>query len=698
MEQLNAILRAQGMKELSAPERATAVEPVVAKQPLEISPVLPSSSATASEKPIETKAEPVREPVKEQQNINSMLDSLTGILASTTNKTKICKVKVYANWNDNDAEIYKQFSKMMQHHFDADDDGQQQAKRVGGGGTAKTLPRAVWNNRIELTTNENQADYFIVINFLPESIHQRILNQQHRPIPLNRTLYLSMESRENRSWFPARARELLSTDKEPLYLDACQRNNAEWTLPRTYQQLLHAQVPNKDLKNRICALISGESRLSGHRLRLDFLHYLDTDPEFQASGIQLDLYGKGHQSDAFKNIYRGELKGEEGKYEFYSPYPYCFAGENSMLRWNNTEKFFDPQLTSTLPIYMGPPPTDVIDHDSYIQLDPNDFAKSKKIIMDAFANNEFSKRLPAMQRARLQILNSIQMWATVDRMLSTTAWYKANITDIPQFQRRLVYNLDRRPDRYLKFRNDIQKAENDVGLPKDSFVFERVPAVDGTKLVWNNHMEAMFRVPKEFKAIRNFDGMTHGYAPGVLGCALTHILKWSTQAKKFEATGRDPSQNEVWMTCEDDMCPSDFFMAKLIRLWNSVKNDPNWDIIYLSAVDMRDEYYNQGDQSDYMVNDYVMRLKFPKRYYGSGTGSFLIRSSAAVKLVKLIQEQRVMQAIDHFMLDNFDSLVCYMAKPLLFIHSGNDTDIQRSSKTTKDVTKCMRPDDFKPTS
>jgi GR25 family glycosyltransferase involved in LPS biosynthesis len=227
-----------------------------------------------------------------------------------------------------------------------------------------------------------------------------------------------------------------------------------------------------------------------------------------------------------------------------------------------------------------------------------------------------------------------------------------------------------------------------VGWPKDSLASRvvRRSAVEGRALVWNDELEAQFYYDEKtpFRPKRFFG--PHQYAGPVIGCALTHMKIWLDME-----SGKLPDL--VWVN-EDDPIPAPRALIRIYPILCYLLNHKSdWDFCYMSAVDMQNIY----PKEDIFVHDNIQWLRKPDRYHGSGTASYIIQRSGAVKLLNHLRKNRCQQPIDHEMINCFDNCRAYIARPLVMIHPGDDTDIQGATDSRIRPVGYQRKSDTLPT-
>ena len=73
------------------------------------------------------------------------------------------------------------------------------------------------------------------------------------------------------------------------------------------------------------------------------------------------------------------------------------------------------------------------------------------------------------------------------------------------------------------------------------------------------------------------------------------------------------------------------------------------------------------------------------RLHGGGTFGYVIRPKGAQKLLELVDKIGIQQPIDHFMIDQFDTLCVYKTVPHLAKAFNTDTDIQNCTTKIEDM-------------
>ena len=186
--------------------------------------------------------------------------------------------------------------------------------------------------------------------------------------------------------------------------------NIDWNVNQTYRQLSD-HTPEKT--KLFSTIQTWKAYHPGHKLRHRFLK------TFLNGFKGLDIYGNLKQGDDFLyENYKGLLPVREKELGIM-PYKYHFCCENSEVDNYFTEKICDALVCEALPLYWGCPNLDkFLPEDCYIRLPLDDPERSLEVIRKAIEGNEWEKRLPAIREAKRRILNELQMFPTLDKILS----------------------------------------------------------------------------------------------------------------------------------------------------------------------------------------------------------------------------------------------------------------------------------------
>lgn len=182
-----------------------------------------------------------------------------------------------------------------------------------------------------------------------------------------------------------------------------------WHLLRSYKELTSItirQVGHK--KDELVWITSNKRGFEGQKVRMIFKDYLD------ASKFKFHLYGTGFQSihDKFNGLF---------------PFKYALAIENYSIDHYWTEKFADCLLSWCLPFYWGAGNIeDYFSPECFIRINIYEPDKALEIIQKAIENNEWEKRLSAIEQARNKILNEYQFFPYVAKMIKEDSFMNSN--------------------------------------------------------------------------------------------------------------------------------------------------------------------------------------------------------------------------------------------------------------------------------
>jgi hypothetical protein len=110
----------------------------------------------------------------------------------------------------------------------------------------------------------------------------------------------------------------------------------------------------------------------------------------------------------------------DDKAEALDPYRYHLVIENFIGPHHWTEKLADVFLGAALPFYCGcPNAAEYFPPESFIPLDIDDVAGSARRIRQAIADDEYSKRLPAILEARHLVLERYNLFAVLAREIES---------------------------------------------------------------------------------------------------------------------------------------------------------------------------------------------------------------------------------------------------------------------------------------
>jgi len=281
------------------------------------------------------------------------------------------RIKMLCNWCDS-KQLCEEWSNMCDYNF-------------------------IWKN-IEITWEED-VDYYVIINaprvndyFIPE-----------------KTIIFQMEpwvDDPSKNW-GVRTWKQWSEPKDSDFLAVRGRksnchNNAFWQLEGKINSL------KLDVKyNTLSTIVSKKYYDIGHKLRIKFLHFLESKGD-----IPLDIYGNDH----FKN-YKGPLTPYIDKSKGLCTYKYYFMMENCFEPNFITEKIWEPILCETLCFYYGCPNiTDYVDSRAFVQLS-GDFEQDYLLIKKSIEEDLWSQRIEFIKQMKEKIIHELAFFPVVSKII-----------------------------------------------------------------------------------------------------------------------------------------------------------------------------------------------------------------------------------------------------------------------------------------
>jgi len=206
-----------------------------------------------------------------------------------------------------------------------------------------------------------------------------------------------------------------------------------WFVNRTFDELTTCAMPEK---TRPLSWIVGNCRdLPGHIKRYTFLHAVQALP-----GLDIDLYGRAVRPIA-------------DKWDGLAPYRYSIAAENTDSPDYWTEKVADCFLSWTVPFYYGCENLEkYFPADSFIRIDINRPKEALEIIQRTLNEDDWLRRLPALEEARQRVLYEHQIFPYLSKLIKAEPSGNLPRIDrtIPAYRRsfrtrmrRLIYKIRR---------------------------------------------------------------------------------------------------------------------------------------------------------------------------------------------------------------------------------------------------------------
>lgn len=233
-----------------------------------------------------------------------------------------------------------------------------------------------------------------------------------------------------------------------------------------------------------------------------------------------------------------------------------------------------------------------------------------------------------------------------------------------------VINLDRRPDRFLKFMEGKNKSV-------DILEWVRVSAIDGSKDL----------DPGDTQLQRLFDSCDFNMRMGMVGCALSHINLW---IKLLYDEGGAGGAGSGWFIVEDDITLVKDFTRKLIRV-GKLAIQQGAELVYLGHH-LRPQYRVDGGwnspDGEPVINQWSSDRSLKESM--GGTGGYWISQTGARKLLEWIDSRGVTNGIDTIQQKAADVVKTFYAFPHLIysdcaFEGGPkiDSDIQYNYESLK---------------
>jgi len=171
--------------------------------------------------------------------------------------------------------------------------------------------------------------------------------------------YPWMKDQEIKDLFDIRMDYRQDADIVCSYMDAMCSEHAE-----TYKEKFLDAKEILEKENKVCMIISSAVNKSK---RIEYLQEL-------MQYIEIDSYGELFNNKKIQND-----KGRETKLELYSKYKFIIAFENAMGDDYVTEKFYDPLLVGSVPVYMGAPNVEEFAPGDHSYINAKDFESPQEL-------------------------------------------------------------------------------------------------------------------------------------------------------------------------------------------------------------------------------------------------------------------------------------------------------------------------------
>jgi GR25 family glycosyltransferase involved in LPS biosynthesis len=301
------------------------------------------------------------------------------------------------------------------------------------------------NTLIRLVENDEEADYFVIINSTTEKYEpKKTLVFQMEPWVYDNTKQWGVKTWGE--WAKPSPDVFLHVHSHDTHLNAVQ-----W----------HINISDTNVDERLnktLCILSDKNYDQGHKYRIDLVKHL----------IEVcDVYGRNNYHNC--ENYKGKIP-DDKKENVYKNYKYVISVENNWEKNYATEKIWECILSECLCFYWGCPNLEeYLNKNSFIRLDKNDIEKSIQIIHDAIKNNEWEKRIEFIKNDKQRILNELGFFPKLNELIK-----KYTVIDFKNFT---LFDVFLKKDKlYLNLSiNNIALSENEIEL-----------YIDGKKLSFNS--------------------------------------------------------------------------------------------------------------------------------------------------------------------------------------------------------------------
>lgn len=276
----------------------------------------------------------------------------------------------------------------------------------------------VWGDcRFHINTPVEKCDWWVVCH------NSALVEAETTFCDPNHIVYVSLEPED--SWlsdeFISQFSQLLLCDRAINHPKIIYKNGLNWfvgihvgfkldgshqftpSFTLDYDSLSSMQPLDKS--KFMSVICSNKSMFPGHTIRKNFIEKLKAHPISK----QIDFFGGGncHVDD---------------KWDAIAPYKYHLVLENSVVPDYWSEKLADSFLGYSYPLYYGCPNIhNYFDRDSLCKIDVNNFKQTLTTIEKLLSSDTYQLSLPAVIKARHQVLNCYNLFQILDEICSTPA-------------------------------------------------------------------------------------------------------------------------------------------------------------------------------------------------------------------------------------------------------------------------------------
>jgi hypothetical protein len=247
---------------------------------------------------------------------------------------------------------------------------------------------------IELTTDKNSADYYVIFN-APYYVDHDL--DPKKTILIRMEPYMKQNSHIWGEWSNPDYSKFFCVLSHPETLSFI-----EWHLNKSFDELLHTDFFNfKKCDNVVSVIISDRYQDEGQIKRVNFIRYLQ---ENHSDEINLHIYGRGNVSRfGIKNHIKGFPP--HCKDDGIIPYKYHFNCENSFFMNYITEKLYDGIMGEAFTFYGGATNTcSVYPLGGFELLNMDNFELSAQTMIKMIKDNTYEKEYQNVKQLKKLIL------------------------------------------------------------------------------------------------------------------------------------------------------------------------------------------------------------------------------------------------------------------------------------------------------
>jgi hypothetical protein len=264
------------------------------------------------------------------------------------------------------------------------------------------------NSFFELVSDDENIDYYVIIN-MPTYDSLSVYEPK-------KTIVFQMEPwvyDTTKNWGVKTWGEWAIPDANKfmrVFRHAESLNNVQWQVSPP------EEIIGEEKINKVMCVLSEKLYDEGHMKRVNFLKYVESESESQATSTLTDVmrvYGRKNYHELKSYVGETDNKTELVKYK------YCFSCENNSEKNYATEKIWEPILFECLCFYWGCPNLeDHIDSRAFVRLPLDNFEESLSIITKAIEEDWWSQRIDIIKKEKQRIVNELGFFPRLNKIIS----------------------------------------------------------------------------------------------------------------------------------------------------------------------------------------------------------------------------------------------------------------------------------------